>query len=113
MPQLRRFWNTFWTKLANEQPYEASIVNMRLRLQELQEVDRKAQELRQQKANGYKKINDILYYQSLPFVPEAIWTELINHHHDGLLASCFGIEKTCKLLAKNYYWPTLCNNIEA
>ena len=45
---------------------------MRLRLQKLQKADNKAQELRQKKANGYKKIYNILYYQSLPFVPKAI-----------------------------------------
>ena len=45
---------------------------MRLKLQELQEADSKAQELKQQKPDGYKKINNILYYQSLPFVPKAI-----------------------------------------
>ena len=33
---------------------------MRLRLQELQEADSEAQELRQQKANGYKEINEAI-----------------------------------------------------
>ena len=32
LPQLRRFWSTFQTELANKQPYEASIGSMRLRL---------------------------------------------------------------------------------
>ena len=35
---------------------------MRLKLQERQDADNKAQELRQQKADSYKKINDILNY---------------------------------------------------
>ena len=35
---------------------------MRLKVQELQKVDNKAQELGQQKANGYKKIDEIFYY---------------------------------------------------
>ena len=38
----------------------------------MQEADSKAPELRQQKANGYKEINEILYYQNLPFVPKTI-----------------------------------------
>ena len=86
---------------------------MRLRLQELQKAAREAQELRQQKANGYKKIDEIFHHQGLSFVPKAIWTELISRHHDNSLASHFGIEKTCKLLTQKYYWPTLCHDIKA
>ena len=101
--QLRHFWSTLQTELANEQPYKASIGSMRLRLQELQETDLKAQKLRQQKADGYEEIDKIFHHQGLPFVPEAIWTELISRHHDDPLAGHFGIEKTCKLLAQKYY----------
>ena len=72
LPPLRRFWDTFQTKLVNKQTYEASIGSMKLKLQELQETDRKAQKLRQQKTNGYTEIDNILYYQSPPFVPKAI-----------------------------------------
>ena len=71
-PQLRRFWSTLPTKLANERPYKANIGSMRLRLQELQETNRKAQKLGQQKADGYKEIDEIFYHQGLPFVPKAI-----------------------------------------
>ena len=45
---------------------------MRLKFQELQEANSKIQELRQQKANSYEKIDEILYHQGLPFVPKAI-----------------------------------------
>ena len=86
---------------------------MRLRLQELQETNLEAQELRQQKADGYEKIDEILHHQGLPFVPKAIWTKLISRHHDNPLVGHFGIKKTCKLLAQKYYWPTLSNNVEA
>ena len=72
LPQLRRFWSTIQTEFANEQPYEASISSMRIKLEELQETDHKAQELRQQKAKGYEKIDEILYHQGLSFVPKAI-----------------------------------------
>ena len=75
---------------------------MRLRLQELEKTNNKAQELRQQKADGYKEINDIFHYQSLPFAPKAIQIELISRHHDNPLAGYFGIEKTYKLLAQKY-----------
>ena len=103
LPQLRRFWSIFQTELANKRPYKANIGSMRLRLQELQETNRKVQELRQQKANGYEKIDEILNYQGLPFIPKAIQMELISHHHNNLLAGHFGFEKTCKLLAQKYY----------
>ena len=59
-----------------------------------------AQELRQQKANSYKEINDILHYQSLSFIPKAIQIDLISRHHINLLAGHFGIKKICKLLAQ-------------
>ena len=39
--------------------------------------------------------------------------ELISRHHDDPLAGHFGIEKTCKLLAQKYYWPTLRHNVKA
>ena len=107
LPQVWRFWSIFQIELANEQPYKASIGNMRLMLQELQEANRKAQELRQQKANCYEEINEILHHQGLPFIPKAIQTELISCHHNNPLAGHFGIKKTCKLLAQKYYWAIL------
>ena len=72
LPQLWRFLSTLWTKLADERPYEASIGSIRLRLQKLQEGNSEAQELRQQKADGYEKIVEILHHQGLPFVSKVI-----------------------------------------
>ena len=102
MPQLWHFCNTLRTELADEQTSKANIGNMRLRLQELQGANREAQELRQQKADSYKKIDQILYHQDLLFVSKAIQTELISHHHNDLLVGYFGIKKTCKFLAPKY-----------
>ena len=76
-------------------------------------INREAQELRQQKANGYEEINKIFHHQGLSFVPKAIRTELISHHHDNPLAGHFGIKKIGKLLGQKYYWPTLCHDVEA
>ena len=82
----------------------ASIENMRLWLQELQKTNSKAQKMRQQElCEGYKEIDDVLHYRSLFFVPEAIWIELISHHHNNPLAGHFGIEKTRKLLGRKYF----------
>ena len=58
--QLCQFWSTFQFELANKGPYQASIGSMKLRLQELQEIDSKAQELRFKK--GYKEFEGVLYH---------------------------------------------------
>ena len=84
-----------------------------LRLQELQETDSEAQELRQQGREGYEEVDGVLHHQGLPFVPEAIRIELISRHHDDPLAGHFGIEKTRELLAWKYYWPTLRHDVKA
>ena len=60
LPQLRRFWNSLRTELTDEGPYSASIGSMRLRLQELQETDSEAQELRQQGRKGYEEVDGVL-----------------------------------------------------
>ena len=49
----------------------------------------------------------MLHYQGLPYLPENIRTVIISRHHDNLLAGHCGIEKTRKLVARKYYWPTL------
>ena len=98
-------------ELANEGIYKISIGSMRLRLQELQESDSEAQELRTK--DGYQNINGVLHHQGLPFVPKAIRMELISWHHDDPLAGHFGIKKTCELLTRKYYWPTLRHNVKA
>ena len=54
----------------------------------------------------------MLHYQGLPYVPEIIRTELISRHHDDPLAGHFGIVKTHELIARKYYWPTLCHDVE-
>ena len=76
---------------------------MRLKLQELHKAPSKVQELKQQKANGYKKIDDIFHYQSLLFIPKAILTKMISRHYNNPLVGYFGIKNTCKLLARKYY----------
>ena len=80
-----------------------NISSMRLRLQELQETDPKAQKLRQYVREGYKEVDEVLHHQDLLFVPEAIRMELISRQYDDLLSTYFGIKKTCKLLAEKYF----------
>ena len=39
--------------------------------------------------------------------------ELISRYYDNPLAGYFGIKKTCKFLARKYFWLTPRNNVEA
>ena len=86
---------------------------MRLRLAELQESDEESQRIRAEGLNRYEELDGVLYHKGLPFVPEAIWTEIISRHHDDPLAGHFGINKTKDLVIRKYYWPSLQRDIEA
>ncbi len=55
----------------------------------------------------------MLYFQSLLYIPEIICIELINQHHNKLLASHLKIQKTQELVIQKYYWPTFYHNVEA
>ena len=80
---------------------------------ELQVEDGQVQKMRAGKLGGNCEDSDrILHHQCLPYVSEIIRTELINRHHDDLLASYFGIEKIRELVVEKYYWKTLCHDIE-
>ena len=88
---------------------------MRLRLHKLQAEDKQARKLRadqQLSQQGWDDINGVLHHQGLPYVSEIIRTELITRHHDNLLVGYFGIKKTCELIARKYYWPTLRRDVE-
>ena len=85
---------------------------MRLRLQELQAKDEQARKTRAENSKSWDNINGVLHHQGLPYVPEIIRTEHISRHHDDSLAGHFGIEKTGELIARKYYWPTLCRDVE-
>lgn len=54
----------------------------------------------------------MLYHQGLPYIPEIIRTKLISRHHNDPLAGRFGFEKTRELVARKYYWPTLCHDVK-
>ena len=110
LPQLRQFWNGLRENLAQEGPYVVG--GMRLRLHELQAKDKQAQKTRAEHLEGWDNIDGVLHHQSLPYVPEIIWTELINRHHNDPLAGHFGIKKTRELIARKYYYPTLCRDVE-
>ena len=103
LPLLQQFWNNIRSELTNEGPYKVSIGGMRLRLVELQESDEEARRIKAEGLNEYEKLDRVLYYQGLPFVPEAIQTEIIIRHHNDPLAGHFGIDKTKDLISRKYY----------
>ena len=78
---------------------------MRLRLAELQELDKEARKVRATRKlqAGWEDIDGVLHHQGLPFVPEAIRIEFISRHHDDPLAGHFGINKTKELIGRKYY----------
>ena len=114
LPQLRQFWDTFQTKLGAEGPYRVSIGAMSLKLSELQESDNETRKIRTEGLkDDYEEVDGVLHYQGLLFVPETIWTEFINQHHNDPLAEHFGINKTKDLVGQKYYWPSLQKDVEA
>ena len=89
----------FQSKLSNKDPYTVSIGGMKLRLQELQDKDEYAYKLRaEQLVKDWQDIDDVLYYQGLPYIPEIIKTEFISRYHHNPLAGYFEIEKIQELV---------------
>ncbi len=85
-----------------------------MRLPELQDDDKKAIKLRSEELpEGWEDIEQMLHYQGLLYVPKVICSELISRHHNNPLVGHFGIERTCKLIARKYYWPMLRQDVEA
>ena len=78
-------------------------------------MNEKAQKLKatEELQEGWTDIDGVLHHQGLPFVPEVIQTEFISQHHNNLLASHFGINKTRELIGRKYYWPSLRKDVEA
>ncbi len=83
-------------------------------LPELQDNDKEAMKLRSERlSESQEDIKQVLHYQGLLYVPKVIQSELISKHHNKLLAAHFGIEKTCKLIARKYYQPRLQQDVKA
>ena len=86
---------------------------MRLQLAKLQESDDKAQKIRVKRLkNGYKKVDRVLHYYRLPFIPEINQTKLISWHHNNSWVGYFGVNKTKDLVGRKYYWVSLWIDIE-
>ena len=87
---------------------------MHLRLQELQETDSSAQEIRAiQLQKDWEEVDERLYHQELPYIPKIVCSELISRHQNDLFASHFGVNKIKKLIGQKYYWPSLRKDVES
>ena len=87
---------------------------MKLRLPDLQSDNNQARKLQAaERPKRWEDIEEVLQYGGFSYILEIIWLELINWHHDNPLAGHFGIDKTQKVIARKYYWPTLRQDVEA
>lgn len=48
---------------------------------------------KQRLKEGWEEIEEVLYWEDLPYVAEIVQTKLIIRYHDDSLAGHFGIEK--------------------
>ena len=80
-----------------------------MRLPKLYNDNKEAKKLRSEQVlpKSWEDIKQVLYYQELLYIPKVIRLKLISRYHNNPLAGHFGIEKTRKLIARKYYWPTL------
>ena len=62
--------------------------------------------------DGQENVEGVLQYRSLLYVPEIICSKVISCHHNDLLVGHFRIDETQELVARKYYWPTFCHNVE-
>ena len=87
---------------------------MRLRLAELQKLDKEVQKIRAiaELAEGWEDINRVFYHQGLPFILEIIWIELISRHYKNPLIEQFSINKTRELISRKYYWASLRKDVK-
>ena len=87
---------------------------MKLRLLELQDNDKEAKVLKSDEAGlleGWEDDKGVLHYHGLPYVLEIICFKVISCHYNDPLIGHFEINKTQKLVARKYYWPTLCCDV--
>ena len=101
-------------ELPDEQTYRANIAGIRLQIPELQAEDKLASKIREKGLKqGWEEIDGVLDRESRLYLPEIMRTEIISRQPDDPLAGHFGVEKTRKLVAQKYNWPTLRVDIKA
>ncbi len=104
LSQLRQFWDTIGSELADKSPYTTSIRGMKMRLLKLQDDVKQSIKLRSKGLlEGWEDIEQVFYYQGLLYISKVIRSELISRYHDNRQAGHFGIEKTRELITRKYY----------
>ena len=94
--------------------YRVSIGAICLRLLELQKSDDEAWKIRAERLKSdYEEVDEVLHHHKLPFVLEAIRTELISWHYNNPLVGHFGIDKTRELVGRKSYWLSLRRDVES
>lgn len=91
---LYQFSNKFQTELASKRVYKVSIDKICLRITQLQVNNKQAKEIRVKIKEGWKDVNEILYFQTLSYVLEIIYIELISQDHKYLFTSYFSIKNS-------------------
>lgn len=104
--------NYFIIKASLKKVFIASIRKMRLRLLKLQQNNLKVKKFRKNIPKRQKDIKAILYHKNFFYISKIIYSKIIGHHHNDSLVGHFGIKKTPKLIARKYFQPTLCQEIE-
>ena len=56
---------------------------------------------------GWEAKGEHLWFEGWIYVPEPLCLQLIQNHHDHLLAGHFGHHKTINLIHHSYHWPGL------
>ncbi len=68
---------------------------MKMTLPKLQDNDKKSRKLRVEGLlKDLKDIKELLYYQSLSYIPKIICYKLINRYHNNLMVGHFKIKNT-------------------
>lgn len=76
---------------------------MRLRLPKLYENNPKGTKLKKNISEDLKNVKDIFHYEGLAYIPEIIYSKIISHHNNNLLASYFRVKKFRELVTKKYF----------
>ena len=60
----------------------------------------------------WSEFEEVLHYDSKPYIGENFRTNLLERNHDDPLVGHFGVEKTRELLTCKYYWPNMRADVE-
>ena len=104
-PKFPQIWETLQSDIIWNSPYIVNIRDMKLWLYKLQNNNKEAKTSRDFTGllEDWKNIEGVFQCQRLPYILEIICFEVINGHHNDPLARYFSIDKSCKLIGREYY----------